>query len=79
MSRRQNPARCSVGLLAVTLLATCAAGCTTVEPWERGTLAKPHMAIDPFPAQTAWRSHVQGARQAAPAGMAAEGGGCGCN
>ena len=28
------------------------AACTNVQPWERGNLAKPQMALDPYPLQT---------------------------
>jgi uncharacterized protein DUF4266 len=52
--------------------------CAPVAPWERGTLAKPQMAVDPFPLQSTLRAHVQGSREAASGSGAAEGGGCGC-
>lgn len=82
MGRRVD-CRAGHGPRALLLLALLAplAGCATVEPWQRGVLAKPHMALDPLPLQSALRAHVQGSRQAgaAPAGaVAAEGGGCGC-
>lgn len=68
-------------LLTPLLLATglCIAGCTTVEPWERGNLAKPHMALDPNPTRSALRAHTYSAREAASGGDSAVGGGCGCN
>lgn len=53
-------------------------GCAQVAPWERGHLAKPHMALEPNPAQRALRAHTYGSREAAGGGLAAEGGGCGC-
>lgn len=53
-------------------------GCTTVQPWERGNLAKPQMALDPHPLQSALRAHNYGSREAAAGGNAAQGGGCGC-
>ena len=53
-------------------------GCTTVQPWERGNLAKPQMALDPYPMQSALRGHIYGSREAAAGGNAAQGGGCGC-
>jgi hypothetical protein len=53
-------------------------GCATVAPWERGTLAKAHMATDATPTQSALRAHVQVSREAAGAEGTAEGGGCGC-
>ncbi|MEQ1529423.1 MAG: DUF4266 domain-containing protein [Methylococcales bacterium] len=52
--------------------------CTTVQPWERGTLAKPHMALEPYPMQSTLRSHNYGSREAANGGSSAGGGGCGC-
>jgi hypothetical protein len=55
------------------------AGCADVQPWQRGNLAKPEMALDPYPGQTFFRSHSYGAREAAqPLGSGATGGGCGC-
>jgi hypothetical protein len=66
----------SILLLLVTGLL---AGCADVKPWERGNLAKPHMALQPFPVQAAFREHVYGSRESASGGSAsAGGGGCGC-
>ncbi len=52
--------------------------CAPVQPWERGNLAKPQMALDPYPLQSALRAHNYGSREAAAGGNAAQGGGCGC-
>jgi hypothetical protein len=52
--------------------------CTAVQPWERGNLAKPQMALDPNPSQSALWAHNYGSREAAAGGNAAQGGGCGC-
>jgi len=60
-------------------LALCAAACAPVQPWERGVLAKPHMALDPNPVNSAMRAHTYVSREAASGGDSAEGGGCGCN
>ncbi len=54
------------------------AGCAPVAPWERGHLAKPHMALEPNPALRALRAHTYMSREAALAGGSAVGGGCGC-
>jgi hypothetical protein len=59
-------------------LATQLSACVNVQPWERGNLAKPQMALDPYPLQSALRTHNYGSREAAAAGNAAQGGGCGC-
>ena len=54
-------------------------GCTSVQPWERGNLAKPHMALDPYPLQSGLSQHNYGSREAASAATNSQGGGCGCN
>jgi hypothetical protein len=56
----------------------CLTGCTQVSPWERGTLAKAQMALDPRPVLNSLDSHVYGSREAASGGGSAGGGGCGC-
>lgn len=53
-------------------------GCSAVSPWERGTLAKPHMNLQLSPLQSSLRSHQYGSREAASGGGEAAGGGCGC-
>ena len=64
--------------LSTLALAFMLAACSTVEPWERGTLAKPQMASDPHPLQSSLSTHVYNSREAASGGTSAEGGGCGC-
>jgi hypothetical protein len=64
--------------LTALLLALNLSGCAEVAPWERGNLAKPHMALNPSPMQTTLRSHQYGSREASSGGGAAGGGGCGC-
>lgn len=53
-------------------------GCAEVQPWQRGHIARPDMALRPDPAQRALREHVYMSREAALAGAASAGGGCGC-
>ncbi|MGH8558366.1 MAG: DUF4266 domain-containing protein [Methylococcales bacterium] len=65
-------------LFASIVLLIVTAGCSTVEPWERGHLAKSQMALDPNPMQSASRGHTYSAREAASSGGSAKGGGCGC-
>lgn len=67
-------------VLRATLLCSAmlaATGCAHVEPWERGVLAKPQMALESAPLQSALRAHVYNSREAA-AGVNASGGGGGC-
>ncbi len=63
---------------AMIFLAALTCGCTSVEPWQRGTLAKEQMAPNPHPLQNVLRTHVQNSREAASGGDVAAGGGCGC-
>lgn len=72
-------ARRALAAAWLALAATGAAGCTSVAPWERGRLAKPHMALDPDPLQRALRDHVHASREAAAGGEIGAGGGCGCD
>ena len=61
------------------VVALGAVACEPVQPWERGDLAKPQMAMDPNPTNSALRAHTLAAREAANGGNAGVGGGCGCN
>ena len=71
MSRRS----CAV-ILAVAFIGC---GCATVEPWQRGYLARPDM----LPAAGVGTGRVLdktfAAKEAASGGDAVGGGGCGCN
>lgn len=64
--------------LTLLLVLLPLAGCGHVEAWERGVLARPQMALDPYPLRSALRTHVQASREAAPSAGLSEGGGCGC-
>jgi hypothetical protein len=61
-------------------LALLSGGCTAVQPWERGNLARNIMAVEISPAQASLRQHNYASREAAGAASAlTSGGGCGCN
>ena len=75
---RARPSSTALTLLVV-LGVTLLSGCAPLQPWERGNLAKPHMALTPNPGQAALKTHLQLSREAASGGGAAAGGGCGCN
>ena len=64
--------------ISLCLNLLCVVACVPVQPWERDNLAKPQMALDPYPLQSALRAHNYGSRDAAAGGNAAQGGGCGC-
>ena len=56
-----------------------AQGCSTVQPWERGNLAKKEMSPSPNPPLTGLRDHVFNSKEASQGGHGGIGGGCGCN
>lgn len=64
--------------LAVLVLIGLGA-CTTVQPWQRGDLARTEMALDPDPLLSSYRQHVEFSKEAASGGATLGGGGCGCN
>ncbi len=55
------------------------AGCETVQPWERGTLARPEMQLDAVALGTQLREQVYYSKEASSGGNQAAGAGCGCN
>ena len=65
--------------IASAIAMAIATGCAEVDPWQRGTLAKPHMALDPNPRINKLSRHVAESREAASGGSESTGGGCGCN
>ncbi len=65
-------------LLLMAGLLIIAVACTPVAPWQRGTLAKPAMALDPNPMQSMIRAHIHTSREAGSASTTGSGGGCGC-
>ena len=71
------PSRITIWL-ALTLTA---AGCSTigVKPWQREILAKPAMAPNAYPVDTAIDDHIYFSKEAASGGRSFGGGGCGCN
>jgi hypothetical protein len=65
------------GVLALALAALAA--CATVQPWERGTLAKPVMSVDDPPQEKTQKLRTYGAKVGGAAATGVGGGGCGCN
>ncbi|MCF6254739.1 MAG: DUF4266 domain-containing protein [Gammaproteobacteria bacterium] len=54
-------------------------GCASVEPWEKGMLAKPEMGWTPDPIEAAMESHIFFSKEGSSGGNVSGGGGCGCN
>ena len=61
-------------------LALLNSGCAIdLKPWQRGTLAKNHMAVEPDGLQRIIREQVVTSKESASGGYSVVGGGCGCN
>lgn len=61
-------------------LALSQMACTpAIKPWERGTLAKPQMSVQPNAIAASLRQHIHLSKEASSGGHGAGGGGCGCN
>ena len=59
------------------LAALC--GCETVQPWERGLLAKDEMQWQSDRPEGTIRNQQYTSKEASSGGAGAAGGGCGCN
>jgi len=70
-----------IPLLILLSAIAALAGCSSlgVQPWERGTLAKPEMAFDSDPLSAAADDHIYFSKEATSGGRGFGGGGCGCN
>jgi hypothetical protein len=62
-----------------TVAILLAAGCATVQPWDRDLLAEKKMSLNPSPMLQAVDEHIYFSKEASMGGMDAGGGGCGCN
>lgn len=68
-----------IPLVFILLIMALSSGCTTVKPWERGTLSKKEMSWSPDPLAGTLSEHIYFAKEAAAGGYGSAGGGCGCN
>lgn len=66
-------------LIIIFGLLLSVSGCSQVRPWEKGKLAKRHMAFDPDPLESKFDRHVQESKEGSSGGYGVGGGGCGCN
>jgi len=66
--------------ISLLLFALSASACsTTIQPWERGTLAKPEMQWVNDAQGFALSKHVYFSKEGSSGGSMVVGGGCGCN
>lgn len=63
-------------LVAILLTSACT---TTIQPWERGTLAKPEMQWITDAQGFSLSKHVYFSKEGSNGGSMVVGGGCGCN
>ena len=68
-----------IRLMLVLITLGALTGCSQVQPWERGYLAKQEMAWDSDPLERALKDHIFFSKEASSGGNIAAGGGCGCN
>jgi len=61
-----------VGILALS-------ACSSVQPWEKGNLAKEEMAWKPDPMEAKLLDLIYYSKEGSRGGGQAAGGGCGCN
>lgn len=66
-------------LLAVIATVSVTSGCTSVQAWQKGNLAKKEMSFDPDPLESRYQLHIYFSKENASGGYGAGGGGCGCN
>jgi outer membrane biogenesis lipoprotein LolB len=66
-------------VVLLLLAALPLAACETVQPWERGTLARDDMQWQTDVMEDRLRNHIQYSKEASSGGSGAAGGGCGCN
>ncbi|HWR00986.1 MAG TPA: DUF4266 domain-containing protein [Chlorobaculum sp.] len=69
-----------LGALPLLLLTiSTLSGCSSVQPWEKGNLAKPEMTFEGDKLDTGYTEHIYSSKEAASGGSGVGGGGCGCN
>jgi hypothetical protein len=63
---------------AIASLSACGIA-QPVQPWEKGTLARPEMTFSSNRLESKFDEHVYTSKEAASGGASVGGGGCGCN
>jgi hypothetical protein len=65
--------------LILVAVSTLVSGCSTVEAWEKGNLARPEMTFRGDPLDDRFTQHIYASKENASGGYSVGGGGCGCN
>jgi len=63
----------------IIILCLFLSACAEVKPWQKGHLAKSHMAFDPDPVESKYMQHLYTSKEGASGGYGVGAGGCGCN
>lgn len=66
-------------LAAICLVVVLLSACAPVQPWQRGHLAQPAMALDGDPMLASISQHIYDSKEASSGSVGPAGGGCGCN
>jgi hypothetical protein len=72
----------ALAMFSLALAMTALQGCMhiqTVEPWQKGNLAKPEMTFDADPLERGFKEHIYSSKEGSSGGSNVGGGGCGCN
>jgi len=69
----------SPGVFVLAVFTLCFSACAPVQPWERGRLAQPQMALEQDALMASIDDHTYTSKEAASGGIGPAGGGCGCN
>jgi outer membrane biogenesis lipoprotein LolB len=67
-----------LAMFACAFLTGCS-GMSSVQPWEKGTLAKPEMTFEGDVLDNNFTEHTYFSKEGASGGGGVGGGGCGCN
>lgn len=65
--------------IILTAFVLLLAACAEVKPWQKGNLAKSHMAFDTDPVESKYLQHLYVSKEGASGGYGIGAGGCGCN
>ena len=68
-----------ITIILCLVAAAATSGCATVQPYERGVLAKPEMSLDADAVTTGLDEHIYFSKESSSGGRGFGGGGCGCN
>ncbi len=72
----------AIAMFSLAFAMTALQGCMhiqTVEPWQKGNLAKPEMTFDADPLEHSFKEHIYSSKEGSSGGSGVGGGGCGCN